>query len=76
MKTRDLVYNFVCKYFEEHCYAPSYDEIIKAVGICKSSVHSHMKNLFDEGKLEHDFEDNFSMPRAFRPAGYKCVKVE
>lgn len=39
----------------------------------KSSVATHMKKLFEEGKLETD--EGYNAPRAIRVPGYKFVKA-
>lgn len=74
MRTRDLILEYIKKYFDKHCYAPSFDEIADAIGISKSTLHGHMKRLMLDGEIETDFEDNFGRPRAFRPKGYRAVK--
>ena len=60
---------FIEEYFRIHGYAPSYREIGQGVGLRgTSSVYYHMKRLFDQGKIETDLPDRFSVPRAFRIA--------
>lgn len=76
MKTRYIILEFIKDYFEKHCYAPSYKEMQEGVGLSKGTIHGHIKRLFEEGLLENDFDDDFAKPRAFRPAGYVCVKKE
>lgn len=76
MRTRDLIMEYIKKYFEEHCYAHSYNEIAEHIGIGKSTLHGHMKQLFLDGQLKTDLRDSFGCARAYRPKGYKAVKRE
>jgi repressor LexA len=60
---------FIEEYIRIHGYAPSYREIGQGVGLQgTSSVYYHMKRLFEQGRLETDLPDRFSVPRAFRIA--------
>lgn len=55
---------FIVNYTKKYGYAPSYDEIGKAVGLkSRSSVCLQIQNLLDEGKLETDHPGS---PRALR----------
>lgn len=72
--TKEKVLEYIKRYFEEHCYAPSYEEIMNGVGLkSKSSIYGYLEQLFAEGELVNDFEDDFAKPRAFRPKDYICI---
>lgn len=60
----DNVFCFCKDYFKSHGYAPSIQEIGDGVGVkSTSSVHHHMRKLFDIGVFETDHP---SQQRAFR----------
>lgn len=49
------IYNFICKYTNEHGYPPSVREIGKAVGLASpSTVHMHLKALQERGYIKRD----------------------
>lgn len=73
MTTHELILDYIKKYFLEHCYAPSYNEIADSIGISKSTLHGHMKRLFLDGDLINDFSNDFGKARAYRPKGFKCI---
>ena len=74
MATKDLIMQSIISYIEKHQYAPTVREIGDMVGLkSTSTVHTYLKKLFDEGKLE---TDEVSSPRALRVPGYKFVKEE
>lgn len=69
-KTWDAIVNFVVGYFQEHGYAPSFEEIGQGIGLkSRSSVHGHIKRMLEEGVLESDASDG--TPRAIRVPGYR-----
>lgn len=74
--TKKQIYDYIVSYFENHCYAPSYSEIMEAIGVGRATVHKYMKELFKEKYIITDIENNFSIPRAYRPKGYKCIREE
>lgn len=68
-KMESKMMKYIDEYIRIHGYAPSLREIGDGVGLRGvSSVHNHMKRLFDQGKIETDLPDRFSVPRAFRIA--------
>lgn len=74
--TTERIYEFIVKYYMQHGYAPSFKEIMHAVGLRSvSTVKLHMDRLFKDGRLETDMDPEFKKPRAFRVAGYKLIKV-
>lgn len=73
MTTHELILNFIKKYFLEHCYAPSYEEIVASTGISKATLHGHMKRFFLDGELVNDFSNDFGKARAYRPKGFACI---
>ena len=49
------IYNFICKYTDEHGFPPSVREIGKAVGLASpSTVHMHLKVLEELGLISRD----------------------
>ena len=49
------IYNFICKYTDEHGFPPSVREIGKAVGLASpSTVHMHLKVLQERGYIKRD----------------------
>ena len=76
-KTRQKIMDAIIGYVEKHQYAPSLNEIGEMVGIQKTTVHSHMKKLIAEGRLETDsYEYMCLLPRAYRVPGYRLVKEQ
>ena len=72
-RVRERILKEIITYYEQHGYAPSFREIGNSVGLKSSAtIHTHVKVLIAEGKLETDHE--FSTPRALRVPGYKFVK--
>ena len=61
-------------YIQKHGYAPSLDEIGKAVGLkSKNSIWNRIQGMLRKGMLETDHNGS---PRAIRIPGYKFVKEE
>ena len=76
-KVRKNILDMIVSYIQEHQYPPTIQEIGDAVGLkSKSTVHSHLMKLIDEGKLETDRNRNSSISRAIRVPGYKFVKID
>jgi len=72
--TREMIYYFIVRYVKKHGYSPTIREIGDGVYLSSSSsVHNHLKRMFDEGILETDDE---SSPRAIRVPGYEFRKIE
>lgn len=70
-KTKEKVYNFILQYTREYGYAPSVREIAEGLGLkSTSSVHSHLKKLQEEGKIEM----RRNSPRAIKVVNYEFVK--
>lgn len=62
----------IIEYIEQYGYPPSVREIGIMTGIKSTSdVHTHLKKLNEEGKIEIEP----GVPRAIRIPGYKFVKV-
>ena len=40
---RDEIYRFLVKYFQQHGYAPAYEEIMDGTGFTKCTVQRHMR---------------------------------
>lgn len=71
--TRKVILKFIIKYIQEHGYSPSVSEIGDGVGLkSKSSVHSHMKRMLEDGTLETDH--GIGTARTIRVPGYKFIK--
>lgn len=74
IQVRKKIMDFITRYIIQHGYSPTVKESGDGVGLkSTSSVHSHVKQLIEEGKLETDAP---GVPRALRVPGYKFVKVE
>lgn len=74
IQVRNKIMDFVTGYITRHGYPPTVKEIGDGVGLkSTSSVHSHVKQLIEEGKLETDAP---GVPRALRVPGYKFMKIE
>lgn len=43
------IIDFIIEYYKETLFYPNYDEIGASIGRNKSTVHTHMKKLEDEG---------------------------
>lgn len=72
-RTKEKVYNFILQYTREYGYAPSIREIAEGIGLkFTSSVHSHLKKLQEEGKIE--IREN--SPRAIKIIGYRYTKLD
>lgn len=70
-RTKEKIYNFILRYIEEYGYAPSIREIAEGIGLkSTSSVHSHLKKLQEEGKIEI----RGNSPRAIRVISHEFVK--
>lgn len=64
------IYEYLKEYYKKHCYAPSFREIGKTVGLkSTASIHAHMNALQKKGYIETDAE--FNTARAFRITGMK-----
>lgn len=73
IEIRGKMYEAIVQYIKEHGYSPTVQEIGDMVGLkSKSSVHSHLKVMMDEGVIETDA--GFSSPRAIRIPGYIFIK--
>lgn len=73
IQVRNKIIDFITGYIIQHGYSPTVKEIGDGVGLkSTSSVHSHVKQLIEEGKLE---TDDPGFPRALRVPGYKFVRV-
>lgn len=54
MTTRDLVYQCIVEYMEEHQYSPSIRELCEMTGLSSTqSVYSHLINLDVDGKIDY-----------------------
>lgn len=74
MSSREIVYNVVVTYIQEHQYPPSVRELCELTGLrSTSTIHSHIQRLLRDGRLEIDKE---CAPRALRVPGYKFVKSD
>lgn len=72
-RTKEKVYSFILKYVKIYGYAPSIREIAEGIGLkSTSSVHSHLKKLQEEGKIEI----RGNSPRAIRATGYVFTKKD
>lgn len=72
-RTKEKIYNFILKYIEECGYAPSVRDICKGVGLkSTSSVHSQLRKLEEEGKIEI----RGNSPRAIKITGYGYMKLD
>lgn len=72
-RTKEKVYNFILQYTREYGYAPSIREIAEGIGLkSTSSVHSHLKKLQEDGKIEM----RGNSPRAIKIAGYGYMKLD
>lgn len=61
----EKIYEFVVRYILDHKYPPSIREIGTGVGLkSTSTVHHHLKQMFERGILETDAGVN--SPRAIR----------
>lgn len=60
----EKILEFCKKYFKQHGYAPSLEEIAEGVGLkSKSSAHVYIKRLYEAGLLASEHK---GWPRAFR----------
>ncbi|EOS68496.1 hypothetical protein C818_03301 [Lachnospiraceae bacterium MD308] len=66
-KTKEKIYNFILRYIEEYGYAPSIRDICRGLGLkSTSSVHSYLKKLQEDGKIEM----RGNLPRTIRVTDY------
>lgn len=73
---RDDIVDFIIQYINKHQYPPSIREIGNGVGLrSTSTVHAHIKQLIDDGKLETDANES-SISRALRVPGYTFTKKQ
>lgn len=74
IQVRKKIMDFITRYIIQHGYSPTVKEIGDGVGLkSTSSVHSHVKQLIKEGKLE---TDDPGFPRALRVPGYRYIKED
>ncbi len=53
-KRQKQVFDFILKFWEEHGYSPSYEDIAKGVGIAsKSNIHRLVYSLVNRGFLKN-----------------------
>ena len=66
-RTKEKIYNFILRYIEEYGYAPSIRDICRGLGLkSTSSVHSYLKKLQEDGKIEM----RGNLPRTIRVTDY------
>ena len=70
MKTRDLVYQCIVEYMEEHQYAPSIRELCEMTGLSSTqTVYHHLINLdVIDGKI------NYEGGRQIKVKGYQFAR--
>jgi DNA-binding MarR family transcriptional regulator len=51
MSSRERIVAFVGAFHADHGYYPTIREIGKGVGLAPSSVHGHLLDLVDEGRI-------------------------
>lgn len=68
IQTRNEVYLSIVRYFKEHGYAPSYQEIAEDVDISQTTAKRQVANLIDMGYLATDHP---GCVRALRVAEYE-----
>lgn len=74
MSSREIVYNAVVTYIQQHQYPPCVRELCDMTGLrSTSTIHSHIQRLICDGRLE---TDDKGAPRALRVPGYKFVKAD
>lgn len=74
-KTRKQIRAYIIQYMIEHGYSPSVRDIAIGVGLrSTSTVHHHLRLMFEQGMLETDAE--IGTPRAIRVPGWRFVKEE
>ena len=44
-----IIVSFIIDYYRENQFYPNYGEIAEGIGRTKSTVHTHMRRLEDEG---------------------------
>ena len=44
-----IIVSFIIDYYKENQFYPNYGEIAEGIGRTKSTVHTHMRRLEDEG---------------------------
>lgn len=49
--TDKRIVSFIVDYYRENQFYPNYDEIAEAINRTKSTVHTHMRWLEDEGVI-------------------------
>lgn len=49
--TQQQVYDFICRYLDQHGWAPSFREIADDVGASVSTVHFHLHSLERHGQI-------------------------
>ena len=48
-QTGKIIVGFIIGYYKENQFYPNYGEIAEGIGRTKSTVHTHMRRLEDEG---------------------------
>ena len=46
-----IIISFIIDYYKENQFYPNYGEIAEGIGRTKSTVHTHMRRLEDEGVI-------------------------
>lgn len=46
-----IIVSFIIDYYRENQFYPNYGEIAEGIGRTKSTVHTHMRRLEDEGTI-------------------------
>ena len=70
---RDDIYRFLVKYFEQHGYAPSYEEIGEGTGLAKCTVQRHMRQLEMDSLIATEHP---GISRAYRLTGYRYERLK
>lgn len=64
------IIDFIIEYYKETLFYPNYEEIGEKVGRNKSTVHTHMKKLEDEGIIIRKKDSKFQ----YRLANMEYIK--
>lgn len=70
---RDDIYMFLVKYFEQHGYAPSYEEIGEGTGLTRCTVQRHMRQLEMDSLIA---TEHSGISRAYRLTGYRYERLK
>lgn len=68
---RDEIYRFLVKYFQQHGYAPAYEEIMDGTGLTKCTVQRHMRQLEMDSLIATEHP---GISRAFRLTEFRYVE--